>query len=70
MKGHESPQQQAYTVAEFCQAHGISKAMFYLLLGRGNAPASMMLGRRRLISREAAQRWRSRMERAAAKKAA
>ena len=70
MKGQESPQQEAFTVASFCKAHGISKGMFYVLLEDGSAPATMLVGRRRLISREAAEKWRERMTKITSQKAA
>lgn len=70
MKGQESPQQEAFTIAGFCKAHGISKGMFYILLGENRAPETMLVGRRRLISREAAEKWRERMTRITSRKAA
>ena len=53
---------QAYTVEEFCEAHRISRAMFYVLQSQGKGPRIMKVGRRTLISGEAAQEWRSSME--------
>ena len=38
----------------FCQEHGISRATFYNLLKRGHGPVIMKVGRRTLISAEAA----------------
>ena len=52
----------AYSVAEFCAAHGISRATFYNLLKAGLGPRIMKLGSRTLISTEAALEWRQRME--------
>ena len=52
----------AQSVAEFCKAHGISCAHFYNLKKRGLAPKTLVLGRRRLVSQEAAAEWRRRME--------
>jgi predicted DNA-binding transcriptional regulator AlpA len=53
---------QAYTVSQFCEAHGISRALFYLLLkDKNRAPAIMRAGRRVLISAESAAAWRARM---------
>ena len=52
---------QAYSIAQFCVSHGISRALFYLLLKDGKAPAIMKLGRRTLISAEAATEWRKKM---------
>jgi len=56
----------AYLIAEFCRAHRVSRAFFYVLLKRGDAPKVMKVGKRRLVSDEAAKDWRQRMERAAA----
>ncbi len=56
---------ESYSVADFCHAHGISRALFYKLLREGHGPRVMKVGRRTLISREAAEQWRRRMEAAA-----
>lgn len=53
-----------YSVADFCREHGISRGLFYRLLKDGRGPKTMKLGRRTLISREAADDWRRRMENA------
>lgn len=53
---------QAYTVEEFCESHRISRAMFYILQSQGKGPRIMKVGRRTLISEEAAKEWRARME--------
>lgn len=55
----------AYSIIEFCDAHCISRACFYRLKKRGQAPDLMKVGKRTLISKEAAARWRQRMEAAA-----
>jgi len=52
-----------YTVAQFCKAHHISRSMFYKLLQQGLGPRLMAVGRRRMISFEAAADWRQQMER-------
>ena len=49
----------AFSVEEFCKAHGISIGFFYTLLKEGCAPEIMKLGTRTLISHEAAARWRA-----------
>ncbi len=54
-----------YSVAEFCREHGISRGLFYRLLREGRGPRVIKAGRRTLISREAAEEWRRRMETAA-----
>lgn len=53
---------QAYSINKFCEAHGISRAKFYLLIKEGLAPKIMQVGRRRLISIESAKQWRKDME--------
>jgi hypothetical protein len=48
----------AYSIPEFCKAHRISQAFFYELKRAGLGPREMVLGRRRIISCEAAADWR------------
>ena len=55
-----------FSVLDFCHTHGISRGMFYKLLGEGRGPKAVKIGRRTLISSEAAEEWRRRMEREAA----
>jgi hypothetical protein len=54
------------SVAEFCEAHGISRGLFYKLQRDGWGPSVMKVGHRTLISDEAAAAWRKKMEAAAA----
>jgi predicted DNA-binding transcriptional regulator AlpA len=56
---------QAWTIDEFCQSHGISRATFYNLLKRGAAPRIMKIGARTLVSETAAAEWREQMENSA-----
>jgi hypothetical protein len=51
----------ASSIPDFCVAHDISRATFYNLLRDGLAPETMVIGRRRLITVEAARKWRERM---------
>jgi hypothetical protein len=51
-------QRTAYTVDEFCWAHGFSRAQYYKLKARGEGPDEFRVGKRVLISEEAAARWR------------
>jgi len=44
----------AFTVPEFCDAHRISRALFYIMLRDGRGPRLIKAGRRTLISAEAA----------------
>lgn len=50
----------AMSVATFCRTHGISESK-YFLLSECDRPATMRIGRRVLISTEAAAEWRARM---------
>jgi hypothetical protein len=59
-------QTEAYSIAEFCRAHRVSRAFFYVLRKRGEGPTVMKVGKRTLVSAGAAKDWRERMERAAA----
>jgi hypothetical protein len=49
----------AYSIDEFAAAHGLSAAMYFKLRSQGLGPEEMHVGRRRLISFEAAARWRA-----------
>lgn len=53
---------QAQSVDAFCKANSISTSMFYKLAKEGQAPRIMKVGRRTLISSEAADAWRKQME--------
>jgi len=57
----------AFSIDEFCKLHSISRAKFYLMINSGEAPKMMKVGRRRLISQEAALKWRQQMEQQAEK---
>jgi predicted DNA-binding transcriptional regulator AlpA len=52
----------ATSIQNFCADHGISRAHFYNLVKRGKAPKTLLAGRRRLVSHEAAAEWRRSME--------
>ena len=54
--------QMAYTIDEFCEAHKISRSLFYKL-PECDRPKVVRLGRRRIITMEAAADWRERLER-------
>jgi hypothetical protein len=49
---------QAYSIDEFCFAHGFCRATFYNLQKRGEGPRVMKVGGRQIISHEAAADWR------------
>jgi hypothetical protein len=48
----------AFSIQEFCKAHGISEALYYKMQNAGTGPRVMEVGTRRLISQEAAADWR------------
>jgi hypothetical protein len=48
----------AFSIVEFCELHGISRAHYYNLKKVGLAPLEMHLGGRKAISIEAAAAWR------------
>lgn len=55
-------EQDSMSVSRFCRRNDISKAFFYVLLKEGKGPTTMMVRGRRLVSREAAAKWRRQME--------
>ena len=54
----------AYSIEEFCRRHRLSLQMFYKRPDL--MPDTFSIGKRRLISREAATRWRAEREAATA----
>jgi predicted DNA-binding transcriptional regulator AlpA len=57
----------AYSIIEFCQRHGMSRAAFYNLENIGQAPRIMRVGGRVMVSKEAAADWRRARETNSAK---
>lgn len=55
-------QPHTFSVDQFCKAHNISRAKFYQMLKNGTGPLIMKIGKRTLISNEAAQKWRAEIE--------
>ena len=51
-----------YSIKAFCIAHNISEAFFFKLKKEGRGPREMAVGRRTLISIEAAADWRHERE--------
>lgn len=56
----------AFTIDEFCQRHGISRAFFYKLKNQGKAPRVTEIDAKRLIMEESETAWREAMAEAAA----
>lgn len=48
----------ALSIQEFCDGHGLSRSMYYVLRKSGQGPIEMVVGNRRLISVESAAAWR------------
>lgn len=45
------------TVHECCDLYRIGRTKFYDLMNTGRGPKSFQIGRRRLVTREAAEEW-------------
>jgi hypothetical protein len=52
---------EAFDVPGFCKAHLISPNTYYRLDAKGEGPDYIKLGKRRIIPKEAAARWREKM---------
>jgi len=52
----------AQSIEDFCKSNGISRSLFYKLRRQGRGPRIVKVGRRTLISSEAASEWRKAME--------
>jgi predicted DNA-binding transcriptional regulator AlpA len=52
----------ASSIQQFCDAHDLSRSMFYKLRKAGLAPRIMKVGKRTLITDEASADWRRTME--------
>jgi len=48
----------AFTIPEFCRRHGFSQSKYFEIAAAGEGPRVMRVGKRVLISREAAGAWR------------
>lgn len=52
---------EAFSVPEFCFAHNICRATLFNLLKAGAGPKLLKVGRRSLITADAAREWRERL---------
>lgn len=50
------------TIGKFCKRNNMSRGQYYKMRAQGLAPKEMHLGRKVLISIEAAREWRRRIE--------
>src|SRR5262245_53982793 len=71
--GHRFPLMEPYfsdldsfSVEEFARRNSISVSAFYQMKREGWGPETFFVGKRQLVSREAAERWRRERERVAA----
>ena len=55
-----------YSIAEFCQRHGISQQLYFKERLKGGMPHEFRVGVRVLISKESAAAWRRKREAASA----
>lgn len=51
-----------FDIRTFCDAHQLSRAFLYQLWSAGKGPQRTKIGRRTLISREAAREWRRQIQ--------
>jgi hypothetical protein len=54
----EPDDRDAYRIPEFCRRHSISPSKYFQLAAAGEGPRVMRIGKRVVISREAAADWR------------
>lgn len=57
---------ECFTIKEFCAAHRIGLNTYYKLRKAGKGPVEMHVGKKALVTREAAARWRAAREAAEA----
>ena len=50
-------EKKAYSIADFLGTHGFSRSALYRLWADGNGPARILVGRKVLITAEAAEEW-------------
>jgi hypothetical protein len=53
------PAPEAFSIAGFCTAHGISPSFYFKLRLQGLGPDEMRLGSRVIITKESAAAWRA-----------
>lgn len=60
--------QKSCSIHEFCVNEGISKSMYHKIVRLGKGPQFMKIGRRTIITADAINEWRKKMEGASLKK--
>jgi hypothetical protein len=63
---HMADEQDAFSIPEFCRRNGFGPGLYFKIARDGRGPRVMRVGRRTLISREAAEEWRREREAASA----
>lgn len=63
-------EQDAFSIPEFCRRNGFGPGLYFKIAREGGGPRVMRVGRRTLISREAAEEWRREREAASAPRSA
>jgi hypothetical protein len=66
-KTYESGERDAYSIQEFCRRNGFSVSFHHKLQRQGIGPRLMRLGKRTLVTIEAADAWRHEREAESAK---
>jgi len=51
-----------FTIKQFCESHGFSRASLYNLWNEGRGPKTVRVGRRVMITAEAAAAWRRQLD--------
>jgi hypothetical protein len=55
---HRADERDAFSIPEFCRRNGFGPGLYFKIARDGRGPRVMRVGRRTLISREAAEEWR------------
>lgn len=55
-------EKQAFSIPEFCAAYSVGRAKLYRMMKAGEGPRIMKVGRKTIISKEAADEWRRNIE--------
>lgn len=53
----EEPAMRSFSISEWCDMHGLSRAFYYILQARGEAPRTFPVGSRVRISEDANREW-------------
>jgi hypothetical protein len=56
----QHPEVLAFSISQFCSLHNISRSKLYQLWAVGRGPRVKQIGRKKIITTEAAAEWRQR----------